>query len=184
MQDLESILDECLSIGLPKLGLDWHYRSRHESLITFSNATYYDNRLVTFPSPVTEDTAVRLERVTGVYDRGGSRTNRAEAEAIVAAIEKHYLSPEGRKQSLGVVTFNQAQQSLIENLLDARRRASTKLDQAIAVSTLEPLFVKNLENVQGDERDIIYFSITYGPDAAGSRQASTRRVAQSRTAVR
>jgi superfamily I DNA and/or RNA helicase len=65
------------------------------------------------------------------------------------------------------VTFNQAQQSLIENLLDARRRASNKLDQAIAESTLEPLFVKNLENVQGDERDIIYFSITYGPDAAG-----------------
>ena len=167
VQDLESILDECLSIGLPKLGLDWHYRSRHESLITFSNATYYDNRLVTFPSPVTEDTAVRLERVHGVYDRGGSRTNRAEAEAIVTAIEKHYLSSEGRRQSLGVVTFNQAQQSLIENLLDARRRASTKLDQAIAEATVEPLFVKNLENVQGVERDIIYFSITYGPDAAG-----------------
>ncbi|MBI3221791.1 MAG: DUF3320 domain-containing protein, partial [Nitrosomonadales bacterium] len=167
VQDLESILDECLSIGLPKLGLDWHYRSRHESLITFSNATYYDNRLVTFPSPVTEDTAVRLERVQGVYDRGGSRTNRAEAESIVAAIEKHYLSSEGKKQSLGVVTFNQAQQSLIENLLDARRRTSTKLDQAIAEAAVEPLFVKNLENVQGDERDIIYFSITYGPDAAG-----------------
>lgn len=167
VQDLESILDECLSVGLPKLGLDWHYRSKHESLITFSNATYYDNRLVTFPSPVTEDTAVRLEQVQGVYDRGGSRTNRAEAESIVAAIEKHYLSPEGRKQSLGVVTFNQAQQSLIENLLDARRRASTKLDQAIAEAAVEPLFVKNLENVQGDERDIIYFSITYGPDAAG-----------------
>lgn len=167
VQDLESILDECLSIGLPKLGLDWHYRSKHESLITFSNATYYDNRLVTFPSPVTEDTAVRLERVQGVYDRGGSRTNRAEAEAIVAAIEKHYLSSEGKKLSIGVVTFNQAQQSLIENLLDARRRVSSKLDQAIAEATFEPIFVKNLENVQGDERDIIYFSITYGPDAAG-----------------
>jgi very-short-patch-repair endonuclease len=167
VQDLESILDECLSIGLPKLGLDWHYRSRHESLITFSNATYYDNRLITFPSPVTEDTAVRLQRVHGVYDRGGSRTNRAEAEAIVAAIERHYLSLEGKKQSIGVVTFNQAQQSLIENLLDARRRDSTKLDQAIAEAAIEPLFVKNLENVQGDERDIIYFSITYGPDAAG-----------------
>lgn len=167
VQDLESILDECMSIGLPKLGLDWHYRSRHESLITFSNATYYDNRLITFPSPVTEDTAVRLERVHGVYDRGGSRTNRAEAEAIVAAIEKHYLSPEGTKHSLGVVTFNQAQQNLIENLLDARRRVSTKLDQSIAEATFEPMFIKNLENVQGDERDIIYFSITYGPDAAG-----------------
>lgn len=167
VQDLESILDECMSIGLPKLGLDWHYRSRHESLIAFSNATYYDNRLITFPSPVTEDTAVRFERVRGVYDRGGSRTNLAEAEAIVAAIEKHFLSPEGKKQSLGVVTFNQAQQSLIENLLDNRRRNSNRLDQAIAEANVEPLFVKNLENVQGDERDIIYFSITYGPDAAG-----------------
>jgi len=167
VQDLESILDECLSIGLPTLGLDWHYRSRHESLIAFSNATYYDNRLVTFPSPVTEDRAVRLERVRGVYDRGGSRTNRAEADAIVAAIERHYLDPESRKRSLGVVTFNQAQQNLIENLLDARRRASTKLDQAIAEETGETLFIKNLENVQGDERDVIYFSITYGPDAAG-----------------
>lgn len=167
VQDLESILDECLSIGLPQLSLDWHYRSKHESLIAFSNTTYYDNRLVTFPSPVTEDTAVRLEHVQGVYDRGGSRTNRAEAEAIVAAIEKHYLSPEDRKLSLGVVTFNQAQQNLIENLLDARRRVSTQFDQAIAEAAFEPLFVKNLENVQGDERDIIYFSITYGPDAAG-----------------
>ncbi len=167
VQDLESILDECLSVGLPRLGLDWHYRSRHESLITFSNATYYDNRLLTFPSPVTEDTAVRFERVQGTYDRGGSRTNRAEAEAIVAAIEKHYLSPDGKRQSLGVVTFNQPQQVLIENLLDARRRASTRLDQAIAEATFERLFVKNLENVQGDERDIIFFSITYGPDVAG-----------------
>lgn len=167
VQDLESILDECLGIGLPTLGLDWHYRSRHESLIAFSNATYYDNRLVTFPSPVTEDRAVRLERVHGVYDRGGSRTNRAEANAIVEAIERHYLDRESRKRSLGVVTFNQAQQNLIENLLDARRRASSELDQAIATDTGEPLFIKNLENVQGDERDVIYFSITYGPDSAG-----------------
>lgn len=167
VQDMESILDECLSIGLPKLSLDWHYRSRHESLITFSNATYYDNRLITFPSPVTEDRAVRLEMVNGVYDRGGSRTNKAEAAAIVDAIERHYLDPAMRRQSIGVVTFNQAQQALIENLLDARRRASSQLDQAISTASVEPLFVKNLENVQGDERDVILFSITYGPDATG-----------------
>ncbi|MGA0100046.1 MAG: DUF3320 domain-containing protein, partial [Steroidobacteraceae bacterium] len=167
IEDMESILDECLSVGLTPLSLDWHYRSRHESLITFSNITYYDNRLITFPSPYTEDRAVRFERVQGVYDRGGSRTNRAEADAIVAAIERHYLDPAKRAQSLGVVTFNQAQQTLIQNLLDERRRASQPLDQAIAAGTLEPLFVKNLENVQGDERDVIYFSITYGPDASG-----------------
>lgn len=167
VQDMESILDECLSIGLPKLGLDWHYRSQHESLIAFSNVTYYDNRLITFPSPVTEDRAVRLEQVNGVYDRGGSTTNRAEADAIVAEIERHYLDAAQRKLSIGVVTFNQKQQNLIENLLDAHRRASPKLDQAIAQARVEPLFVKNLENVQGDERDVILFSITYGPDATG-----------------
>ena len=79
VQDLESILDECLGIGMPRLSLNWHYRSRHESLITFSNVTYYDSQLITFPSPVTQDAAVRFEHVSGVYDRGGARNNRAEA---------------------------------------------------------------------------------------------------------
>ena len=167
IQDLESILDECLSIGMPKLSLKWHYRSRHESLITFSNITYYNNELVTFPSPTTRDNGVRFEAVKGIYDRGGSRTNRAEADAIVAAIDSHFSNPKTRSQTLGVVTFNQAQQNLIEKLLDARRRISAALDQAIATATQEPLFIKNIENVQGDERDVIYFSITYGPDAAG-----------------
>lgn len=167
VDDLESILDECLGTGMNRLSLKWHYRSRHESLITFSNVNYYDSRLVTFPSPVTDDVAVRFERVHGVYDRGGSRTNRAEAEAIVKGIEQHYLSPDKKQLTLGVVTFNQPQQDLIETLLDARRYASHTLDRAIAASTAEPLFIKNLENVQGDERDIILFSITYGTDAAG-----------------
>jgi len=170
VQDLESILDECLGAGMNRLSLQWHYRSRHESLITFSNVTYYDSRLVTFPSPVTDDVAVRFERVAGVYDRGGSRTNRAEADAIVAAIEAHHLDPARSHLTLGVVTFNQPQQALIETLLDARRRAAPALDRAIAArsqGTQEKLFIKNLENVQGDERDVIFFSITYGPDAAG-----------------
>lgn len=167
VDDLESILDECLGAGMNRLSLKWHYRSRHESLITFSNVNYYDSRLVTFPSPVTDDVAVRFERIHGVYDRGGSRTNRAEAEAIIKGIEQHFLSPEKKHLSLGVVTFNQPQQDLIETLLDARRNASPQLDRAIAASVREPLFIKNLENVQGDERDVIFFSITYGKDAAG-----------------
>lgn len=167
VHDLESILDECLGAGMNQLSLEWHYRSRHESLITFSNAHYYESRLITFPSPVTDDVAVRLERVQGTYDRGGSRTNQAEATAIVSAIEKHYLDKTRSHQTVGVVTFNQPQQSLINNLLDARRRANPALDRAIAAHASEPLFVKNLENVQGDERDLILFSITYGQDAAG-----------------
>lgn len=167
VEDLESILDECLGAGMNRLSLKWHYRSRHESLITFSNVAYYDSKLITFPSPVTDDVAVRFERIHGVYDRGGTRTNRSEAEAIVKGIEAHYLSNSKKDQTLGVVTFNQPQQSLIETLLDARRRTSPDLDRAIAASSHEPLFIKNLENVQGDERDVIFFSITYGPDAAG-----------------
>lgn len=167
VEDLESILDECLGANMNRLSLKWHYRSRHESLITFSNVNYYDSRLVTFPSPVTDDVAVRFERVHGVYDRGGSRTNRAEAEAIIKGIEQHFLSPDKKHLTLGVVTFNQPQQDLIETLLDARRNASPALDRAIAASVKEPLFIKNLENVQGDERDVIFFSITYGKDAAG-----------------
>ncbi len=167
VEDLESILDECLGAGMNRLSLRWHYRSRHESLITFSNVRYYDNNLVTFPSPIADDIAVRLERINGVYDRGASRTNRIEAEAVVDGIEKHYFDATRKQLTLGVVTFNQPQQALIETLLDARRRTNQALDRAISASSHEPLFVKNLENVQGDERDVIYFSITFGADAAG-----------------
>jgi very-short-patch-repair endonuclease len=166
VEDLESILDECLGAGMNRMSLKWHYRSKHESLITFSNVRYYGSELVTFPSPVTTDAAVRFQPVAGVYDRGGTRTNRAEAEAVVKAIEAHFTGS-GRKASIGVVTFNQTQQALIETLLDARRRQNGTLDRALAEVSHESLFVKNLENVQGDERDIIFFSITYGPDVAG-----------------
>lgn len=167
VEDLESILDECLGAGMNRLTLKWHYRSRHESLIAFSNVNYYDSELVTFPSPVTADVAVRFEPVAGAYDRGGSRTNRAEADAIVNAIEKHYLKEGSTGLTMGVVTFNQTQQNLIATLLEARRRSNGQLDKVLAQKVPEELFVKNLENVQGDERDIILFSITYGPDAAG-----------------
>ena len=167
VQDLESILDECLGAGLGTLRLEWHYRSRHESLITFSNHRYYDSRLITFPSPVTTDLAVKLTVVPGVYDRGGSRTNRVEAEAIVNEIIGHFSDEARRTLTIGVVTFNHTQQRLIETLLDERLRGLPDLEQRIAEHRAERLFVKNLENVQGDERDIILFSITYGKDAAG-----------------
>lgn len=167
VQDLESVLDECLAVGLPRQQLRWHYRSRHEGLIAFSNFTYYGGRLVTFPSPVTKDTSVTFRHVYGTYDRGASKTNRAEAEAIVRAIEEHYLDEARRSKSVGVVTFNQPQMTLIQTLLDGRRRENPALDAALAAIEHEELFVKNLENVQGDERDFIFFSITYGPDVGG-----------------
>ena len=167
--DLESILDECLGASLPTRHLAWHYRSRHESLIAFSNHRYYDGGLVTFPSPVTDDRAVSFHHVQGQYEKGGARINQPEARALVADLVARLKSPGFRASGLtiGVVTFNTEQQRLIEDLLDAERRKDPGLEPWFSQVELEPLFVKNLESVQGDERDIMYFSITYGPDLAG-----------------
>ena len=168
--DLESILDECLGASLPTRKLSWHYRSRHESLIAFSNHRYYDGGLVTFPSPVTEDRAVSFHPVQGRYEKGGARMNQPEAKALVADLVARLKSPGFRESGLtiGVVTFNAEQQGLIEDLLDAERRKDPGLEPFFSEMQLEPVFVKNLESVQGDERDIMYFSITYGPDLAGA----------------
>ena len=168
--DLESILDECISANLPTRHLNWHYRSRHESLIAFSNQRYYESKLVTFPSPVTNDRAVKLHEIAGVYSKGGSRTNLIEARAVVTDVVARLRSPGFResKLTIGVVTFNGEQQKLIEDLLDEARRNEPSLEAYFADTELEPLFVKNLESVQGDERDIIYFSTTYGRDATGA----------------
>ena len=167
-EDLESVLDECGAAGLPRMHLDWHYRSRHESLIAFSNHYYYQNRLLTFPAPraVSDGAGVRCVRVNGVYDRAGSQQNRIEADALVATVLKRLRDPQQCKLSIGIVTFSRSQQKLIEDLLDAERRADPSLEAALLCAE-EELFVKNLENVQGDERDVILFSICYGPDAAG-----------------
>ena len=164
--DLESILDECLGANLPTLDLNWHYRSRNESLIAFSNHHYYGGRLVTFPSPVTRDNAVSFHPVKGIYEKGGARINRAEAQAVVADVVKQLKT--GSRLTVGIVTFNTEQQSLIENLLDEERRKHPWIEPYFADSELEPVFVKNLESVQGDERDIMYFSMTYGPDVSGA----------------
>ncbi|MGK0154798.1 MAG: hypothetical protein ACI9SE_001751, partial [Neolewinella sp.] len=167
-EDLESVLDECGAAGLPRMHLDWHYRSRHESLIAFSNHYYYQNRLLTFPAPraASDGAGVRCVRVDGVYDRAGTQQNRIEADALVATVVKRLRNPYQASLSMGIVTFSRAQQTLIEDLLDAERRADPSLEQAL-LTAAEELFVKNLENVQGDERDVILFSICYGPDAAG-----------------
>lgn len=168
--DLESILDECLGASLPTRNLSWHYRSRHESLIAFSNHRYYGGGLVTFPSPMTDDRAVSFHLVQGQYEKGGSRINQPEARALVADLVGRLKSPGFRASGLtiGVVTFNSEQERLIEDLLDQARRTDPSLEPFFSEVELEPVFVKNLESVQGDERDIMYFSITYGPDMSGS----------------
>lgn len=172
-RDLESILDETKAAGIPVRDLRWHYRSRNESLIAFSNAHYYQNRLITFPAPTVEDRAVSLVRVEGVYDRGKTRTNRTEARRLVDdAIRRMrgWLAlPEASRATLGIITFNAQQQALIQDLLDEARRLEPTLEWFFAEDRIEPTIVKNLENVQGDERDVILFSITFSKDAAGKR---------------
>lgn len=166
VDDLESILDDCIAAQLPERHLDWHYRSRHESLIAFSNYHYYGNRLLTFPSPH-QELGVSFRHVKGEYDKGKSRTNKAEGTAVVSEVLRRLLDPIQSKFSIGIVTFSQAQQQLIDDLLEEARRLNPEIEPYFADGAVEPVFIKNLENVQGDERDVILFSICYGPDAAG-----------------
>jgi very-short-patch-repair endonuclease/DNA polymerase III delta prime subunit len=168
--DLESILDEMIGASIPQCLLNLHYRSRRESLIAFSNSRYYDHSLITFPAPVHPDRAVKLVRCDGFYARGKARHNEGEAKAVVAEILRRLTHPDEqiRSQSIGVVTFNTEQQGLIEDLLDKARSSNPHIEPAFSSEhTLEPVFVKNLETVQGDERDVILFSVTYGPDQSG-----------------
>lgn len=165
-EDLESILDDCLALSMPSKHLLWHYRSKHESLIAFSNSQYYENKLLTFPSPDDIRSKVMHQAVAGFYDRGKSRQNRAEADAVVQEILCRLADEELSKRSIGVVTFSSVQQTLIEDLLTEAFTKNPPLE-AIALDCIEPLFIKNLENVQGDERDVILFSVCYGPDKEG-----------------
>ncbi len=164
-EDLESILDDCLAIGMPERHLLWHYRSKHESLIAFSNVMYYDNKLCTFPSPDAMESKVKLILTDGLYDRGFTKRNRKEAEALVREVVRRLEDPVLSRSSMGIVTFSTAQREDIERLL-SKELIARKLD-GVAYDREEPLFVKNLENVQGDERDVILFSVCYGPDKAG-----------------
>lgn len=170
-KDLESVLDELLSHQVRHKRLQWHYRSRHEGLITFSNRQYYENDLLTFPSPEAGHGGVRLRYLPEArYDKGKSRTNLGEARALVEELVKRLRSTEGPLRSYGVVTFSRAQQQLVENLLDEERRKHSEIENHFGDEPPvegEPVFVKNLENVQGDERDVIFFSICYGVDEAG-----------------
>ena len=165
-EDLESILDECIALSFPSVHLKWHYRSRHESLIAFSNANYYGNSLLTFPSNDDLATRVHFVAVDGTYDRGRSRTNEAEADAIVQEVKRRLSDPREAARSLGIVTFNVSQKNLIDRKLEELFLKDKPLSR-IAAQQAEPLFVKSLENVQGDERDVILFSIGYGTDRKG-----------------
>lgn len=163
--DFESILDLC-STSMQQLRLRWHYRSRYEQLIMFSNKNFYDSDLVTFPSSKADALGVGVDyyHVDGVFDRK-THSNRNEAEFIVDLIYENIEKYPNR--SLGVVAFSVAQQDLIDKLLSKRRQNTPEKEFFFKNDGNEPFFIKNLETVQGDERDTIIFSIAYGIDAQG-----------------
>ena len=167
IEDLESILDDCLAIKMSSKHLSWHYRSTHESLIAFSNSRFYENKLYTFPSYNDRESKVKFVKIKGVFERGKKRTNLVEAKAIVAEIIRRCNDPQLMEDSVGVVTFNSNQQDLIEDLIADECAKSKRFNAWVNREEDKALFVKNLENIQGDERDIILFSVCYGPDERG-----------------
>jgi len=164
----ESILDLCGTVGLPERMLEWHYRSRQEGLIAFSNHFLYDDRLVTFPAPSFDRAGTGVESrhvADGVYDRSRSRTNAREVQEVLEIVRTHATTHPDK--TLGVVAFSQAQMTAIDTAIWRLRSENPRLEAFFGNSHDEPFFVKNLENVQGDERDVIVFSVGYGRDAAG-----------------
>lgn len=168
--DVQSILGMCDGQGAQQRMLRWHYRSRHESLISLSNHEFYENRLVIFPSPGSRH---RMGLVfhylpETIYDRGKTRTNLQEAEKVAAAVINHAIQHPG--QSLGVVAFSTSQRQAIDQALELRRRKHPETEAFFKSHSHEPFFIKNLENVQGDERDVIFISIGYGKTEEGKVQ--------------
>ncbi len=161
----DSVLDECAGIGLPVRTLRWHYRSKHEELIAFSNRNFYEGTLITFPSAIAkhETLGVKLVHVPdGIYDRGGRRDNLKEAEVVADLVFEHFQKHP--KKTLGVVTFSISQMDAVDEAIELRRRQHPKYEHFFKEDRLEGFFVKNLENVQGDERDVIILSLGYGYD--------------------
>ncbi|QHS61679.1 DUF3320 domain-containing protein [Chitinophaga agri] len=166
--DMPSILGMCDAQGAPQRMLRWHYRSRHESLIAMSNHEFYENKLVIFPSPgaAHQMGLVYHHLKEATYDRGKTRTNQQEADAITAAVIEHAHKHPG--MSLGVVAFSTAQMQAIQQSLESARKKMPELEMFFRAHPHEPFFVKNLENVQGDERDVIFISIGYGRTPEGT----------------
>ncbi|MEU3958749.1 DUF3320 domain-containing protein [Streptomyces buecherae] len=164
----ESLLHACKAGAMRELPLRWHYRSRHEDLITFSNREFYDNSMVTFPGAleVGNDVGVAYFRTDGVYDRGARRDNQREAEYVAQRVIHHFDTRPGR--TLGVVALSQAQAAAIDLAVQQARIQRPDLDHCFTEDRLGGFFVKNLESVQGDERDVMIMSVGYGPDERGT----------------
>lgn len=163
----ESILEEAITV-LPERSLRWHYRSRHEHLIAFSNIKVYQGSLITFPASIENapDCGVEYIHVSdGIYDRSGKRNNVIEAQKVADLVFEHLRKYPNR--SLGVVTFSEPQQNAIDAAIRQKRYQNAEFEHYFVEDKDEPFFIKNLENVQGDERDTIIFSIGYAKDSRG-----------------
>jgi very-short-patch-repair endonuclease len=172
--DIESILGLFCAKGAQQRMLRWHYRSRHESLITPSNHLFYDDQLVVFPSPARERDQLGLvyrRLKTAYYERSRTRTNPVEAKTVAEAVMAHARSqlrlPRDTRDTLGVVAFSMSQMNAILEQVEIFRRNDPTCEEFFAYPPHEPFFVKNLENVQGDERDVIFISVGYGRTAEG-----------------
>jgi superfamily I DNA and/or RNA helicase/very-short-patch-repair endonuclease len=171
----DSILDKARENFGSKRRLLWHYRSRHQALIEFSNKHIYDDSLVVFPSPTGEVAGMGVELIAiknGIYNSG---LNQNEAEAMAQAALKFMKSQSHR--SLGLVTLNLKQAELLREKLEAliaenSYASSYEQEWQTKNDGLEKFFVKNLENVQGDERDVIFIGTVYGPDKLGGPVAN------------
>lgn len=162
-KDLESVLSLCAAKGLPQRMLQWHYRSRHESLIAVSNKEFYEGNLFIVPSPDRErsQTGLRFHHLPdGRFDRGNSYKNHVEAAAIAQAVVDH--ARQHPELTLGVGAMSVRQRQAITDEIELARRQHPELEHFISQHPHEPFFVKNLENIQGDERDVIFISIGYG----------------------
>jgi superfamily I DNA and/or RNA helicase/very-short-patch-repair endonuclease len=166
LKDIESILDFASSLNMPEMRLNWHYRSKFSSLIAVSNKEFYQNDLIVFPdahAPSENEGLVFTYIPNGNYDRSDTRKNTNEADVIVLEIIKHFNCYPNK--SLGVVTFSVAQKEAIEERLFQTEEARRLRDEFNKNHDKEPFFIKNLETVQGDERDCIFISIGYGRSA-------------------
>jgi superfamily I DNA and/or RNA helicase len=159
---LDNILDQFDAIGLTKIALKWHYRSVDDRLIAFSNKYFYENSLETFPFAYrkSKDSGIKFVRIDGVYSRGKSKTNKPEANEVVKLIKEELANT----NSIGVVTLSESQRSAVEDTLNSYSRHDPVLAELL---NSDAIFIKNLENVQGDEKDVIILSTGYGKDENG-----------------
>jgi len=164
-KDLESILGlfAAQMVNGQRM-LRWHYRSKHESLIAVSNHEFYEDRLVIFPSASSSGRGLIFHHLAEtIYDRGKSRTNKVEARIIAQRVIEH--AREHPEMTLGVAAFSVAQMTALQDEVEEMRRQNPEVEPFFAAHPHEPFFVKNLENVQGDERDVIFISVGYGRDS-------------------